>query len=85
MVEKIKGISTFKQKEYVLAEINAYDELMANGYIPQGADEGFKTVCVMKVEHPEFWNHPIKCGKCEFLHFKNWQEAVEKLITSNEV
>jgi hypothetical protein len=33
----------------------------------------------MKFEHPEYWNHPIKRGKCEVFHFKNWQEAEAKL------
>ena len=84
MVERIEGISTFKQREYIIAENNAYDELRSNGYIPQGRDKGFKTVCVMKVEHPEFWEHPIKCGKREFYHFKNWQEALEELVIKSQ-
>lgn len=80
MVEKIEGISTLKQREYVIAENKAHDELIKNGFTPQGADVGFKTVCVMKFEHPEFYDNPVKCGKREIFHFKNWQEAVEKLI-----
>ena len=38
----------------------------------------------MKVEHPEFWEHPIKCGKREFYHFKNWQEALEELVIKSQ-
>ena len=53
--------------------------LSKKGYTPQGVDEGFKTVWVMKFEHPEFHDHPIKRGECEIFHFKNWQEADSKL------
>lgn len=67
-------------REYIKAENEAYDNLIKKGYTLQGADGNFKTVCVMKFEHPEFWNHPIKRGKCEVFHFKNWQEADLKLI-----
>lgn len=62
-------------REFIKAENKAYENLINKGYTPQGADNGFKTVCVMKFEHPEFYNHPIKRGKCEIFHFKNWQEA----------
>lgn len=79
IIERIKGVSTFKQKEYIIAENKAYDELIKNGYTPQGADDDFKSVCVMKFEHPEFWEHPVKCGKCEVFHFKSWQEAADVL------
>ena len=64
---------------YIKAENRAYDNLVRKGYTPQGADAGFKTVCVMKFEHPEFYNHPVKCGKREIYHFKNWQEADKNL------
>lgn len=84
MVEKIEGMSTFKQREYIVAENNAHDELIKNGYTPQGIDADFKTVCVMKFEHPEFWNHPVKCGKREIFHFKNWQEALEELVNKRQ-
>lgn len=67
-------------REYIKAENKAHKNLIKKGYTPQGADNGFKTVCVMKFEHPEFWNHPIKRGKSEVFHFKNWQEADAKLI-----
>ena len=39
----------------------------------------FKSVCVMKFEHPEFWQNPVKRGKREVFHFKNWQEADKNL------
>lgn len=79
MIERIEGISTFTQREYIIAENNAYDELVKNGFTPQGADAGFETVCVFKFEYPEFRDNPAKRGKCEIFHFKNWQEAKEKL------
>lgn len=39
-------------KEYCIAEHKAYENLNKKGYTPCGADPGFKTVCVMKFEHP---------------------------------
>lgn len=79
MIERIKGVSTFKQKKYIKAENEAYDYLVSKGYTPQGVDTDFKTVCVMKFEHPEFLGNFIKRGKCEIFHFRNWQEAKIKL------
>lgn len=79
MVERIEGVSVNKQRGYLEAENKAYDALVKRGYRPQGADVGFKTVCVMKFEHLEFFENPVKRGKCELFHFKNWQEANEKL------
>lgn len=66
-------------RDYIKAENEAYKCLIANGFTPQGADPGFKTVCVMKFEHPEYWQNPVKRGEYEVYHFKNWQEAKEKL------
>lgn len=83
MIEKIEGVSVIKQREYIIAESNAHDELVKNGYTPQGADKGFKSVCVMKFEHPEFCYNPVRCGKCEVFHFKNWQEAAFVLLNKN--
>lgn len=80
MVERLDDISVYKQREYINSENKAYDDLVKSGYTPQGADKGFKTVCVMKFEHPEFWENPVKRGKCEVFHFRNWQEAAEILI-----
>lgn len=79
MVERIEDVPVNKQRGYLEAENKAYDDLIKRGYRPQGADVGFKTVCVMKFEHPEFCENPVKRGKCEVFHFKNWQEANEKL------
>ena len=42
MVEKVEEISLFKQREYIQAEHNAYEELVKAGYLPQGYD--FKVV-----------------------------------------
>lgn len=71
-------------RERIIAENKAYDELVKNGFTPQGADVGFKTVCVMKFEHPEFHDNPVKCGKREIYHFKNWQEALEELVNKHQ-
>lgn len=67
-------------REYIVAENKAYNNLVKKGYTPQGADRDFKSVCVMKFEHPEHWNNPVKCGKRETFHFKNWQEADKNLM-----
>lgn len=80
MIEKLKGISVIKQRKYLGAENKAYNDLVKNGYTPQGADDGFKTVCVMKFENLKFLDNPVKRGECEVYHFKNWQEAAETLI-----
>ncbi len=78
MIDRKEGISIISDREYIQAENNAYDALVAKGYTPQGADKGFRTVCVMKFEYPDYDN-PAKRGKCEVYHFKNWQEADEEL------
>lgn len=67
-------------REFIIAENQAYDNLIKKGYTPQGINQDFKTVCVMKFEHPEFWYNPVKRGKREVFHFKNWQEADTKLM-----
>lgn len=67
-------------REYIIAENRAYNNLIKKGYTPQGADKDFKSVCVMKFEHPEHWQNPVKRGKRETFHFKNWQEADKILI-----
>ena len=79
MIERKSGISLMKDRGYLSAENDAYAALIARGYTPQGADKGFKTVCVMKFEHPEYYENPAKQGKCEVYHFKNWQDANERL------
>ena len=81
MIKKIECVSVNKQREYINAENKAYNDLIRKGYTPPGAAEGFKTVCVMKFEYPEFWENPTKRGKCEVFHFENWQEAAEALIS----
>lgn len=67
-------------REYIRAENEAYENLIKKGYTPQGADRSFKTVSVMKFEYPEFRENPVKRGKCEVYHFKNWQEADANLL-----
>lgn len=78
-VERKKGVSIVKDREYLLAENEAYAALVAKGYRPQGYDLGFKTVCVMQFEHPEYADNPAKRGNRKIYHFKNWQEAEEQL------
>ena len=79
MVEREKALSIVKDREFLLAENAAYDALVAKGYSPQGADPGFKTVCVMRFEHPEYVENPARRGKCKVYHFKNWQDALAQL------
>lgn len=74
MIKKIEGLCTLYQKDYIKAENKAYDNLIINGFLPQGADKGFKTVCVMKIENEHRNNE-----KRDIWHFKNWQEALETL------
>lgn len=68
-----------KNTEYMIAENNAYENLVSKGYTPQGRSADLKTVCIMKFEHPEFHSNPVKCGKREIFYFKNFQEADAKL------
>ena len=79
MIERKRGISIVKDREFLSAENDAYNALVAKGYTPKGADTGFKTVCVMLFEHPEYAENPAKRGKCKVYHFKNWQEALAQL------
>lgn len=79
MVERKKALSIVKDREFLLAENAAYDALVAKGYSPQGADPGFKKVCVMRFEHPEYVENPARRGKCKVYHFKNWQDALAQL------
>lgn len=75
MVERIEGISTFKQKEWVEAENKAYDRLLESGYLPQGYD--FKKDCnvVFKREN----EHKSK-EHTDVMYFKGWQEAADFLL-----
>lgn len=73
MIEKINGVSTVKQRQYLKAENKAHDILKNNGYIAHGnAQDHFKTVCVFK-KITAYHNQYI--GK-----YKNFQEAKEILI-----
>ena len=75
MIERIDGISTLKQKRYVIEETNAHDELIKAGYTPSGCDMKLHKVVVFKIENANRNNE-----KRELYYFKNWQEAVETLI-----
>lgn len=75
MIKRIEGICILQQRDYIEAENKAHDNLVANGYLPQGRDNNFKTVCVMKIENEHRNNE-----KRDIWHFANWQEAEESLI-----
>lgn len=75
MIERIEGMSTFKQKEYIQAENNAHDELVKAGYLPQGYDFKTKDVVVFKRINEHKSNEHT-----DVMHFKNWQHAKDFLI-----
>ena len=75
MIERIEGMSTFKQKEYIEAENNAYDEIVKAGYLPQGYDFKTKDVVVFKRVNEHKSNEHT-----DVMHFKNWQYAKDFLI-----
>lgn len=74
MIIRKKGISIFKDKEYVKAENNAYNELVKYGYYPQGATKDFKKVIVFKIKNKNKNNE-----EKEIYYFNNYQEAAIKL------
>ena len=74
MIIRKKEISILKDKEYIKAENNAYNELVKYGYSPQGRTEDFKKVVVFKIENKNRNNE-----KKEIYYFNNYQEAVIKL------
>lgn len=76
MIKRNKEIPTIKQREYLKAENNAYDELVKHGYLPQGCTKDFKKVVVFKIENEHRNNE-----KRDIFYFENWQEAAETLIT----
>jgi hypothetical protein len=75
MIERIEGIPTNKQREYLTAENEAYEILKQNGFIPNGMTNDFKKVVVFKIENVHRNNE-----KKDVFYFKNWQEATEVLI-----
>ena len=74
MIIRKKGISILKDKEYVKAENNAYNELVKYGYCPQGVTKDFKKVIVFKIKNKNRNNE-----KKEIYYFNNYQEASIKL------
>lgn len=74
MIKRKKGISIFKDREYIEAESNAYKKLVEHGYIPQGMTNDFKKVVIFKIENENRNNE-----KKEIFYFNNWQEATEEL------
>lgn len=74
MVKRKEGVCIIHDQEYLEAENEAYRILIENGFLPQGANKGFKSVCVMRIENEHTPNE-----KRDVWNFQNWQEAVEKL------
>jgi hypothetical protein len=75
MIERIEGMSTFKQREYMQAEHEAHEELVKAGYLPQGYDFKTKDVVVFKRVNEHKSNEHT-----DVMHFKNWQYAKDFLI-----
>ena len=69
-----------ERKQYLDNENVAYEELMKNGFIPQGWSIRENKIVIFKYEHPEFHNHPSKCGKIDVYYFRNYQEALDELV-----
>lgn len=74
MIARKEGICIKDDREYLEAENESYDRLIEHGFLPQGADKGFKTICVMRIENEHRPNE-----KGDVYHFRNWQEAAETL------
>lgn len=74
MIIRKKEISILKDKEYIKAENNAYNELVKYGYYPQGATKDFKKVIVFKIKNKNK-NNEIR----DIYYFNNYQEAAIKL------
>ena len=74
MIKKIKGISTFKQKDYVKAEVNAYDELVKAGYKPT-YDMKIRKAVIFMIENENRNNE-----KQKIFYFENYQEALDELV-----
>ena len=74
MIKRIEGISTLQQRDYIEAENKAHDQLLINGYLPQGMTKDFKKVVVFKIENEHRSNE-----KRDIFYFQNWQEAKETL------
>ena len=74
MIIRKKGISILKDKEYIKAENNAYNELVKYGYYPQGVTKDFKKVIVFKIKNKNKNNE-----EKEIYYFNNYQEAAIKL------
>lgn len=74
MIIRKKEISILKDKEYIKAENNAYNELVKYGYCPQGVTKDFKKVIVFKIKNKNKNNE-----EKEIYYFNNYQEAAIKL------
>ena len=83
MLEKIDGISTLNQREYLQAEHNAHEALLKAGYLPQGYDFKTKDIVVFKRV-----NEHKRDEHTDVMHFKNWQYAkdclVDKLVKTTD-
>ena len=74
-IQRNKGIPTQLQRAYIIAENEAYDALVKQGYSPQGYDLETKKHVVCKVEN-EHGNNEAR----ELYYFEDWQEAKENLL-----
>lgn len=80
MIERIEGITTLYQREYIIAENEAYESLRANGFKPYGNHQSRdknKKIVVFKIE-----NEHNNDEKRDIYYFKNFQEANEILCMS---
>ena len=75
MIERKAGLSVKQDREYLTAENESYEKLVANGLKPQGCTKDFKQVVVfMFIDGHQH-------GKKEVYYFRNWQEAAETLCS----
>lgn len=75
MIERKSGLSIVQDREYLMAENESYERLVAAGLHPQGCTRDFKRVVVF--DFVEGHEH----GKKEVHYFRNWQEAAETLCS----
>ena len=73
-IQRNKDIPTQLQRAYIIAENEAYDDLVKHGYRPQGYDLETKKHVVCKVEN-EHTNNEAR----ELYYFEDWQEAKDFL------
>lgn len=75
MIERIEGVSTLHQKEYVKSENKAHSRLVKAGYLPQGYDMQKNCAVVFKRENEHKGNEHT-----DVMYFKDWQKAADFLL-----